>query len=602
MNRRYLSEPKSFKSFSLFLFAALLAAAVIGPTASDLRAQGGEARRVTLFSGEGFSGSAQSWDLPPGRPYLSVSYIGEALDQRVVSARIGRDVAVVFFGRPHFAARDESCGPSLGGFQDSSLWWRGRTATHLPDRPSQSPGPVQMAKLESGAFASMIIYQRDFGPPPGALLLDRRPSYNRGCASMVHTNNYNRLFAPVPDGPDRNVCINVSAPSASPGAGDKPPKFRRIAELALLNPARLDPAYRGVVHRTRLQLFDQADCQGNSVSFPRLRGAKERFLLRDYQFRNKTRSVLVSYESGPADVAYSAPAAVPVVAVTPALPEADLSAAQPAAAAMATPSPAPSAAAPVKADPPATAVPTSADPGTATPAAVASPQPLTVPSEPPVIASARTQVPQVEIESVPAAAPESVPEPAPILSESVVAEVPAPAPVISAKAGKYSLQPPAPAPLPASQLGPKVQDIESQAQAPSQAAPATGIQQAQTTPLVVLPTDPASAPEGVSQPVTAVQLPSEAQAALTGSSVPSSGEAFRYPVHQDYRLNFCFSNREDCGAPAANAWCKAQGYSKALSWKKEANVGAIFPTVLIGTEDVCDKYLCDGFEEISCGR
>lgn len=591
MSRRYLPHRHSFKSSSLFLFAAaLLAAAIMALTAGKLSAQSDEARRVTLYSGEGFSGSAQSWDLPPGRPYLSVPYIGEALNQKVVSARIGRDVAVVFFERPHFSAKDNSCGPSLGGFQDSSLWWRGRTAVHLPDRPSQNGGPLQLPKLEYGAFASMIIYRRDIGPPPGALLLDRRPSYNRGCDSMIHTNNYNRLFVPIPDGPDRAACINVSASAASPGVGDKPPKFSRISELALMTPARLDPAYRGVVHRTKLKLFDQADCQGNSVAFPRLRGAKERFLLSDYQFRNKTRSVLVSYESGAAEVAYTSPAPAPVVAETPALPETDPGTAQPAA-----------------------------------PSVTASPLPLPAPVEVPAIASPQVLVPQIAplaaaepktTAEAPNPALEPAPEPAPLFPETSAAAAPAPdlqagaasvpapvqAPASAGQVGKYSLQPPAPAPLPASELGPEVQDVTAQTPAPSQTLPAESTQQAQASPLVVLPADPASAPEGVSQPATAVQLPSEAQAALTGNSIPSSGEAFRFPVHKDYRLNFCFSNREDCGAPAANAWCEAQGFSKALSWKKEANVGAIFPTVLIGTEDVCDKYLCDGFEEISCGR
>jgi len=79
-------------------------------------------------------------------------------------------------------------------------------------------------------------------------------------------------------------------------------------------------------------------------------------------------------------------------------------------------------------------------------------------------------------------------------------------------------------------------------------------------------------------------------------------ETFRFPVHQVYRLNFCMDDNQGCGEPAANTWCKDRGFSRATRWAQEDNIGALYPTVFIGSGAICDKFLCDGFEEITCTR
>ena len=79
-------------------------------------------------------------------------------------------------------------------------------------------------------------------------------------------------------------------------------------------------------------------------------------------------------------------------------------------------------------------------------------------------------------------------------------------------------------------------------------------------------------------------------------------ETFRFPVHQVYRLNFCVDGDSGCGDPAANAWCQNKGFSSAARWAREENIGALYPTVFIGSGAICDKFLCDGFEEITCQR
>jgi hypothetical protein len=77
-------------------------------------------------------------------------------------------------------------------------------------------------------------------------------------------------------------------------------------------------------------------------------------------------------------------------------------------------------------------------------------------------------------------------------------------------------------------------------------------------------------------------------------------ETFRFPVHQVYRLNYCLADEQGCGEPAAIAWCETRGFARASRWTQEENIGALYPTVFIGSGSICDKFLCDGFEEITC--
>ena len=81
-----------------------------------------------------------------------------------------------------------------------------------------------------------------------------------------------------------------------------------------------------------------------------------------------------------------------------------------------------------------------------------------------------------------------------------------------------------------------------------------------------------------------------------------ASQTFAYPVHQVYRLNYCLTSKGDCGAPAARAWCKTQGFGKASTWKIDENIGALFPTVVLGENRICAQFVCDGFQEITCAN
>jgi hypothetical protein len=106
---------------------------------------------------------------------------------------------------------------------------------------------------------------------------------------------------------------------------------------------------------------------------------------------------------------------------------------------------------------------------------------------------------------------------------------------------------------------------------------------------------PAAAPQ--TQPKLEPVLLPETQAVAGLAS-----QTFAYPVHQVYRLNYCLTSKGDCGAPAAQAWCKTQGFGKASAWTIDENIGALFPTVVLGDDRICAQFVCDGFQEITCAN
>jgi hypothetical protein len=66
------------------------------------------------------------------------------------------------------------------------------------------------------------------------------------------------------------------------------------------------------------------------------------------------------------------------------------------------------------------------------------------------------------------------------------------------------------------------------------------------------------------------------------------------------RLDWCLKWSEDCGRPAADAYCQAQGFVKALQFIPDRHIGSRSPTRLIGTGATCDLARCDGFRQITC--
>ncbi len=76
--------------------------------------------------------------------------------------------------------------------------------------------------------------------------------------------------------------------------------------------------------------------------------------------------------------------------------------------------------------------------------------------------------------------------------------------------------------------------------------------------------------------------------------------SYSKPMFQDYRLDWCLDWAENCGEPAATAYCKHKHHSGANSWKQAADIGNIASTKTLGSGEICDKPFCDGFSEIVC--
>lgn len=94
-------------------------------------------------------------------------------------------------------------------------------------------------------------------------------------------------------------------------------------------------------------------------------------------------------------------------------------------------------------------------------------------------------------------------------------------------------------------------------------------------------------------------------ALVLGLAGPASAEnkTFNNPMQGSNRLDWCFNWGTGCGAQAANAWCKANGWANgAVSFTQAPDIGASQPTRLIGTGAVCDQPFCDGFASITCSR
>jgi hypothetical protein len=178
----------------------------------------------------------------------------------------------------------------------------------------------------------------------------------------------------------------------------------------------------------------------------------------------------------------------------------------------------------------------------------------------------------------PIAAPAKAPEPP---AEAVTETAAVPAPTAQRPLPKIEWKIPSPA-------------------AAAQTAPATAPSPAASpTPSATLSPTPKTAPRATQQGLPKLEpvLQPETQA-VAGLA----RQTFAYPVHEIYRLNYCLNSGKDCGEPAAQAWCKTQGFSRAGAWEIDENIGSLFPTVEIGQNRICAQFVCDGFQVITCAN
>lgn len=80
----------------------------------------------------------------------------------------------------------------------------------------------------------------------------------------------------------------------------------------------------------------------------------------------------------------------------------------------------------------------------------------------------------------------------------------------------------------------------------------------------------------------------------------ASVEEYKEPRTEGLRLDRCLTWGKECDEPAAYRWCFEKGYSKAIYWELEHNIGVSQPTKMLSSKQICNKPGCDAFKVIVC--
>ncbi|MCX7748198.1 MAG: hypothetical protein N2645_15130, partial [Clostridia bacterium] len=75
---------------------------------------------------------------------------------------------------------------------------------------------------------------------------------------------------------------------------------------------------------------------------------------------------------------------------------------------------------------------------------------------------------------------------------------------------------------------------------------------------------------------------------------------FEKPTYKGYRLDICRLWGAECGKEAADAFCRIKGFTHSESWEIDHDIGHIYPTIIISSEQICNQSFCDGFKFIKC--
>jgi len=540
--------------------------------AQSLAAETVAAREVVAYAKADGAGASQSWTLPPETPFLLVPEVGPELGA-IATVVSGSEVGVALFQMPYFESKDLGCTLDLGTDARPDLKWLGATSRFFPGAPAQLDGQAQRPDPTAGGYTSLIVYDAALGPPPGALLLDRRRTLGTACPNAVHKIFYNRLFVPIAPAPETARCFDLAGLYPGTKGADILMSFKASDRVALLTPADLDDRYASQLHRFTVTLFDGLGCSGKPLGLKSGATRGGVFRLADYGFRDKARSLRIAYEGGVLKPYLMGPPTAPeVVSPQPPTQDAALAALESA-----------------------TMQPAATEPAAA--------EPITAEPETPNPPAARPVEPEVETAISETAAAEVATAAAAGAAAHSEVQAAAATPVLATTDSPLAAAPPADAPpadQPATNRSAAEQPETSQSVAyqPAEAEASTDQPATNAQPPAPGPAEPeAAASAGAADlPKLRPSLEPETQVATAAS------QTFAYPVYDLYRLNYCLNWGRDCGAPAADAWCRKQGFGKATDFALDENIGSIFPTIVLGETRVCAQFVCDGFAEITCAK
>jgi hypothetical protein len=82
--------------------------------------------------------------------------------------------------------------------------------------------------------------------------------------------------------------------------------------------------------------------------------------------------------------------------------------------------------------------------------------------------------------------------------------------------------------------------------------------------------------------------------------IPGAGSQQRFdaPKYKGYRVDRCYRVGAECDKPAADAFCKTQGYKSSSDFKLTS--GGTPPTIVLFSEWVCNEPVCSSFEYVVC--
>jgi hypothetical protein len=84
--------------------------------------------------------------------------------------------------------------------------------------------------------------------------------------------------------------------------------------------------------------------------------------------------------------------------------------------------------------------------------------------------------------------------------------------------------------------------------------------------------------------------------ALSSALSQAAVRTYFAPEVDGKRLDTCLAGDQNCGKPAADAFCKVEGYEKALLFQREAAAN----TFQIGNRASCAGPSCTSFKQIKC--
>ena len=85
--------------------------------------------------------------------------------------------------------------------------------------------------------------------------------------------------------------------------------------------------------------------------------------------------------------------------------------------------------------------------------------------------------------------------------------------------------------------------------------------------------------------------------ALNNVTCVREARRFSRPTVQGVRVDWCLVWGNECGQPAADAFCRSRGFARAREFSQVVDVP---PTVVIGSGQRCNDPVCDAIGNVTC--